>query len=84
MKKVSHNKKLNTKTVQVHVDPPLITLIKVKNDEKLDKYFVKIILRRYPTPEKSDLYEFKMSLFDNGKIEEFLLFIQNFNMTLKA
>ena len=31
-----------------------------------------------------DLYEFKKDLFDNGKPEEFLLFIWNFQMTLEA
>ena len=25
--------------VEAHVDPPLLTLIKNKNDKKLDKYF---------------------------------------------
>ena len=29
-----------------------------------------------------DLYEFNISLFDNGKLEGFLLFICSFNMTL--
>ena len=28
-----------------------------------------------------DLYEFKMSLFYNVKLEEFLLFFHNFNVT---
>ena len=32
----------------------------------------------------SDLYEFKMSLFDHGQPEEFLFFIHNFSMTLAA
>ena len=32
----------------------------------------------------SDLYEFKMSLFDNGEPEEFLLFMRNFNTALAA
>ena len=32
----------------------------------------------------TDLYEFKMSLFDNDEPEEFLLFVRNFNMTLAA
>ena len=27
-------------------------------------------------------YEFKMALFENDKLEQFLLFVQNFNMTL--
>ena len=39
---------------------------------------------RYPTLSTSDLYEFKMSLFDNGDLEEFLLFVRNFNTTLVA
>ena len=33
--------------------------------------------------EKSDLYMFNMSLFDNIKPEEFLFFIRNFWMTLE-
>ena len=47
-----------------------------------DKGFVKLKLRRDTTSSTSDLYEFKMSFFDNGKPEEFLLFVCNFNMTL--
>ena len=45
-------------------------------------YFVKLKLRRDPTSSMLDLYDFKMSLFDNGEPEEFLLFVRNFNMTL--
>ena len=37
-----------------------------------------------PTSATSDLYDFKMYLFDNGDPEEFLLFMQNFNTTLAA
>ena len=37
-----------------------------------------------PTSGKSNLYEFKMALFDNGNMEELLLFVRNFNTTLKA
>ena len=37
---------------------------------------------RDPTPEKLDLYEIKMPLFDNGKTKEFFLFIGKFQMTL--
>ena len=50
----------------MHENPPLIPLIKIKIDDKSDTYFVKIKLRRDPTSEKLDLYEFKMTLFDNG------------------
>ena len=35
-----------------------------------------------PTSEQSDIYEFKMALFDNGEFDEFLLFMQNSNMML--
>ena len=56
---------------QSYVEPPPITLFKEKYDGKSDKYFVKQKLPRYPTLTTLDLYEFKMSLFDNGKPEEF-------------
>ena len=32
----------------------------------------------------SDLYDFKMIFFDNGKLEEFLLFLEKLNTTLAA
>ena len=43
-------------------------LIKINNDNKLDKYCVKIKLRRYPMSAKSDLYEYTMNFFDNGNM----------------
>ena len=36
------------------------------------------------TSEKLDMYEFKISLFDNGNSWESLLFVQNFNIMLEA
>ena len=66
------------------MEPPPITLIKSKNYEKPDKYCVKIKLRRDTTSQKSDLYEFKMALFDNSEPEEFLLFVSNFSMNPEA
>ena len=41
MKKISHNKIQITVSVQIHVEPPPITLIKIKNNEKLGKDCVK-------------------------------------------
>ena len=67
---------------QPHVDPPPIPLIKESHDGKSDNGFVKLKLLRYPTFPMSDLYEFKISFFDNGEPEEFLLFVRNFNMNL--
>ena len=84
MKNISHNNEWNSETIQVHVEPALIPLITSKNDEKSDKDFVKIRLRRDPTSEKLYLYQLKMALFDNGDPEEFLLFILNFNMTIEV
>ena len=69
---------------QPHVDPPTIPLIKENHDGKSDKDFVKLKLCRDPTSPTPDLYEFKMSFFDNGNPEEFLLSVCNFNMTLAA
>ena len=84
MKNISHKKKWDAGTVKVHVEQPLISLIKSKNDQKSDKYCVKIKFCRYPMSQESELYEFKMSLFDNGDPEELLLFISNVHMILKA
>ena len=84
MKNVSHKKKWIEVTVQVHMDTPLITLIKSNNNDKPDKCSVIIKLRRDKTSEKSNLYKFNLSLFDNYEPEEFLFFTRNFNMTLEA
>ena len=69
MKNISHNKSWDFGMNQVHVEPLLIPLIKGKYNGKSDKDFVKLKLRRYPTSSMSNLYEFKMSLFDNGNPE---------------
>ena len=66
----------------MHLEPPTTPLIKIKHDDKPYKYFVKIKLCRDPTSYLSDLYDFKMALFENGDPEELLLFAQNFNRTL--
>ena len=69
---VSNKKGWMTGMTQPHIDPPPITLIKEKHDSKSDKCFVKLKLCRYPISPTSDLYEFKMSLFENFDPEEFL------------
>ena len=70
MKNVSQKKKWNAGGgVQMHVKPPPTPLIKIEHNDKLDKDFVKLKLCRDPTSEKSDLYEFKMDLFNLDKPE---------------
>ena len=69
MENVFYNKGLVTDTNPDHVDPPTILLIKETSTGNSDEYFVKIKLRRYPTSNTSDLYEFRMSLFYHGKAE---------------
>ena len=59
MKNIYHKNNLNRGTGQLHVNPAPIPLIKNKNNEKLDKYCVKIKFYRDPTLQKSDLYELK-------------------------
>ena len=49
MNNVAHKNKCNVGTLQLHVESPPITLIKSKNDEKLDKGSVKNKLCRNPT-----------------------------------
>ena len=65
-----------------HVEPPPIPLIQETHDGKSDRYFVNLKFRRDLTSSTSELYELKMSLFDNGDPEEFLFFMRNFNTTL--
>ena len=69
---------------QIHVEPPPVPLIKINHGNNSDKDFVKLKLRRDPTSSSSDLYEFNMYLLDNGDPEEFLMFVQNFNITIAA
>ena len=61
----------------MHMEPPLIKLIRSNNDDKLDIDCVTIKLRRDTTSEKSDHYELEMVLFDKSYPEELLLFIRN-------
>ena len=51
MNKVFHKKIWIIGSVQMHVEPHPIPLIKIKNDVKLDKDYVKIKLCRDPTSE---------------------------------
>ena len=67
---------------QAHVEPSPIPLSKGTYNGKSEKYFVKLKFCRDPTYITSYLYEFRMSLFDNGDPEDFLLFVRNFNMNL--
>ena len=57
---------------------------KSKLDTKSEKYYVNLKLRRNPTSEKFDMYEFRMALCNNGDPEEFLLFQRNYKMALDA
>ena len=50
----------------------------------MERVYEKIKLHNNPTSEKSDMYESKMSWFENGKLEEFLLFLPNSKMALEA
>ena len=71
MKKVLRRKKWTVEVVEQHVYPPPIPPVKINHNDKSDKYFVELKLRRDPTSDKLDLYDFKMSLFENVDPEEF-------------
>ena len=71
MKNVSHKNKWNAGIVQLQVEPPPTPIITSKHDDKLEKDFVKMKLHRDTPSDKSDIYEIKMALFGNGKMEEF-------------
>ena len=67
MENVSHKRRWGVYTNTDHVEPPLIPLIKETATGKSDGDYVKLNLRKNPTSSKSDLYEFRMSLFDHGE-----------------
>ena len=66
------------------MEPTPTPFTKIKHDDKSDRDFVKLKLHRDPMSNKSELYEFKISLFDNGNTEEVLLFVCTFNMNLET
>ena len=82
MNNVLHKKGWNSGTRPAHVEPLPIPLIKEMYYGKSDKDLIKLKFCRDPKSSTSYLYEFKMSLFDHGDLEDFLLFIRNFNMNL--
>ena len=61
MQNVYHNKNCNAGLVHLQVDPSPTLLIKSKHNDKLEMDFVILKLRRDPTSENLDLYEFKMT-----------------------
>ena len=75
MKNISHKKTLSTCAVHIHVDPPLIPLIKRRLDLKTERDYVKLNIIRTLHQKNPDMYEFKIDFFDNGYIEESLLFV---------
>ena len=82
MENVSSNKGWMNGVTHPHIETPTIPLMKETHNSKSNKYFIKLKLRRYPTSSTLDLYEFKISLFENVKPE--VLFVCNLNMTLTA
>ena len=71
MKNAAGKKIWITGTTHPHIDPPLIPLIQETHDGKSDKCFVKLKLGMNTMLSASDLYEFKISLFDSCEPEEF-------------
>ena len=51
---------------------------------KSDEDYVKLKLRRDTISSTSGPYKFSISSFDDDNRKEYLLFVQNFNMTLAA
>ena len=66
------------------MEPTPITLIKETCNGLPYKYFTNLKLHRDPMYSTSYLYDFKISFFDHDKMEQFLLFIRNFNITLSS
>ena len=83
-KNVLHKKIWRTGAVKIQLEPSLILIIKQNNDKKLETYSVKVKLRKDSTSETSNLYRFKMTMFDNGEPKELLLFERKFHAMTEA
>ena len=70
--------------LQINVDPPLTPLLKNKLDLNTERDYEKNKLGRESISEKLGMYEFKMAVFQNGDLEKFILFVQNFKVILEA
>ena len=66
MKNISSKKGWIAGVTHPHVEPPPIPLIQETYGGKSEKDIVKLKLDRDPMLSTSELYDFKMSLFDNG------------------
>ena len=58
MKNSFHKKKCNQGTVQLHMELPMTPSLTSKNNDKWEKYFIKIKLRRDTASSESELYDF--------------------------
>ena len=70
-----YKKVSDTDTNPARAEPPPIPLVKENSTGESDWDYVKLNLHKDPTYSTSDLYDFRMSLFDHGEPEEFLLFV---------
>ena len=80
---VLHIKIFCTGAVQISVYLLLILIIKSKNDRRAVKKSLKLNRKEILRQKIRILYRFKIDLFDNSNMEEFLLFLWNFKMTIK-
>ena len=83
MNNISHNKIWRTGALQIHMESTPIPLIKSKNDDKSDKDSEEINCISILLQKNSIFMKFKTPLFDKVDPEEFLLFVSNFQLTLK-
>ena len=65
-----HKKGWGVETNPDHVEPPTIPLVKETSTSNSDGDYFKLNLCRDPTSSTLDLYEFRISLFDHGEMEE--------------
>ena len=84
MEKILNNKGWIYGAVQINVETPTIPTIRGNIDKKLQKCYVKTKFCINTTSGTSEMYEFKIDLFDNGDTEEFLLFQRNYQITIES
>ena len=67
-----------------HIEPPMITIIKVGLEEERVSNIIKVNNRRNLDSDTYDTYKLKMAMFENYQPEEFLALLNNFRIEING
>ena len=69
---------------QARIEPPPIPFENSKEEIEHKSHIVKVSMRHNPTSLGSEIYKFKMTIFENDQTEELLQFLKNFKKAVNG